>query len=145
MIAKIENIVCIGEGVDPSEIHCRDRRFEVREVRQIIMYFAKEMTGKTWSEIGGYFDLDHATAMYSHRVVQQQREVDRSFREKLKRHERRLKAVKIDKMVIKAGETFKPLELEVMKLEKKITELKEIIEMIRLELTYLNIENENNR
>ena len=138
MISKIENIVCIGEGLDPSEIHVKDRYNEIKEVRQIIMYFARKMTNKSWKLIAGYFNLDHSTGMHSFKTIQNLIDTDRQFRERMIRHENRLKAIKIDKMVNIANDTFKPLEFEVMKLEKKIFDLREAIEEIRECMKFIN-------
>jgi hypothetical protein len=130
----IENMICVGAGITPAEIHCKSRNGELKETRQIIMYFAKKMTTKTWAQIAGYFELDHATAMHSYKTVQNLIDTDRTFREKIKRHEMRLKVIKIDRMVEVANDTFKPLEFEVLKLENKICKLREMVEVIKEEL-----------
>ena len=146
MIQKIENIICIGEGLTPEEIHCKSRNGELKEARQIIMYFAKEMmpSSTTWKMIAGYFGLDHATAMHAHQHITDLMDSDKSFRDKIKRHEMRLKAIKIDKLVTIAVDKFKPLEFEVMKLEKEINNLVELIMRIREEIKILNCYEINN-
>lgn len=131
MISNIENIICIGEGVTPHEIHCKSRNGELKETRQIIMYFARKMTSMSWSQIAGYFDLDHATAMHAYNTIQNLIDSDRNFRLKMKAHEIRLKAIKIEKMVILVGETFKLLEFESLKLEKRISDLKFMVQEIK--------------
>ena len=131
MMQKIENIVCIGEGIMPNEIHCKSRNGELKDTRQIIMYFARKMTSKSWSQIAGYFDLDHATGMHAYKTIENLIETNRLFREKMKLHEKRLKAIKIEKMVLSADNNLRLLEYELLKHEQKISDLKVMIQEIK--------------
>ena len=140
MISKIENIICIGEGLSPEEIHNKCRNGELKETRQIIMYFSKKMTNKTWKAIGDYFDLDHATAMHAYKTIQNLVDTDKSFREKMLKHEHRLTILELDRSVKYANNTFKTLEFEGMKLEKKIADLLIQIAAIREKITEISIQ-----
>lgn len=140
MISKIENIICIGEGLSPEEIHNKCRNGELKETRQIIMYFSKKMTNKTWKAIGDYFDLDHATAMHAYKTIQNLVDTDKSFREKMLKHENRLTILELDRSVKYANNTFKTLEFEGMKLEKKIADLLIQIAAIREKITEISIQ-----
>ena len=136
MISRIENIICLSEGVNPVDIHCKSRLNGLKETRQIIMYFAKRLyPAKTWAEISAYFDLDHATAMHAYHTIQNIIDTDKVFREKMNNHNKRLKAIKIDKLLNDATINFQPLEFEVLKLENKINELKAKIELIKIEIS----------
>ena len=139
MLSKIENIICLGEGVTPGEIHSKSRKAELRETRQIIMYFAKELNpGWTLTNIAGYFGLDHATATHAQKTVINLVATNKQFREKIQKHRMRLKAIKIDKMVIHASDSVKPLAYELAKLELKITDLRLLINSIKADMVDIN-------
>jgi hypothetical protein len=140
MFDQIENIICIGEGLSPKEIHCKSRNGELKETRQIIMYFARKMTRKPWSVISGYFDLDHATGMHSYKTIENLMQTDKIFRQKMKLYETKLKAIKIEKMVINAGNTLKLLEFESLKLENRISDLKAMVKEIKEVYDVINSE-----
>ena len=136
MISRIEKIICLSEGINPIDIHCKCRKNELKETRQIVMYFAKRLyPSKTWQEISGYYGLEHATAMHAYKTIQNIIDTDRSFRDKMNNHNKRLKAIKIDKLINDANINFQPLEFEVLKLESKIMELKAKLELIKIEIS----------
>jgi hypothetical protein len=138
MISKIENIVCIGEGLTPEEIHNRCRNGELKETRQIIMYFAHRLTRKTWKEIGDYFDLDHATAMHAFKTISNLVQTDREFRGKILKHENRLAVLELDRRVSYVNNTFKTLEFDALKLESKLAELINKINKIKEDIQLLD-------
>jgi hypothetical protein len=140
MIEQIESIICVGEGVSPQEIHCKSRNGELKETRQIIMYFTRKMTKMSWAQIAGYFDLDHATAIHAERIISNFIKTDRIFKEKMKRHEIRLKTINIEKMSISAGMMLKTLEFESSRLEKKMTDLKIMVQEIKEVYDLINID-----
>lgn len=131
MIEQIESIICIGEGVTPTEIHCKSRNGELKETRQIIMYFSRKMTNMSWKQIASYFNLDHATAMHSYNTIQNFIQSDKKFKQKIKMHETRLKTINIEKMALNAGSMLKVLEFESAKLEKKFIDLKIMVQEIK--------------
>lgn len=58
------------------------RRFkELVEARQISMYFLKKKTNMTWKEIGRYFFVDHSTAIYATKNIENFIETDKRIRE----------------------------------------------------------------
>lgn len=64
MIEKIEAIICAGEGIDPEDLHTPRRKGEFNITRQMIMWFAKNETTMSLSEIANYFGrTNHATAL----------------------------------------------------------------------------------
>jgi hypothetical protein len=143
MISKIENIICLGEGVTPEEIHVKSRKGDVKETRQIIMYFTKELNpNMTWEKIAGYFELDHATGIHAQKTINNLINTNKTFNEKIKKHRIRLKAIKIDRMTDHASGIFKPLEFEVLKLEKKVIDLRRLITEIRSELGEINYQSQ---
>jgi hypothetical protein len=134
MIEKIENLICIGENVDPIEIHEKSRNGKLKEARQIIMYFARRTTNKTFAQIGSYFDLDHATVTYACKAVKDHIETNRLFREKMAIYENRVNIIKLDNVINYGSENFKSLEYEVMKFEKKLIDIQKYIDEIKTEM-----------
>ena len=47
----------------------RHREGEVAFPRQIAMYLARALTDLTWKKIGGWFRLDHSTAIHAHKII----------------------------------------------------------------------------
>lgn len=86
MIEAIENIVCAGEVVNPSDIHVEDRETKIKETRQIIMYLCKEQTTLTQKAIGEYFGMDHATVYNAWRRTQNICDTDSLFRAKIENY-----------------------------------------------------------
>lgn len=140
MLSKIENIICVGEGVTPREIHRKDRTDEFKETRQIIMFFAREMDPKLpWRRIAGYFGLDHATGMHANKTILNFIDSDKKFKAKINWHRSRLKAIKLDKMIAHASDIRRRLEFDALKLEEETSELNGLISQIKKELAGTNI------
>lgn len=134
MIKKIENIICVGEGYTPKEIHIRSREDGIKEARQIIMYFAKDNTTLTWDQIAKHFCLDHATAMSAYKRISGLIETDNMFQDKMQKYNNRIKAIKIDKMVEYSDERLAVITIEIGLFENKIQSLKDLVSEINQEL-----------
>ena len=78
-IKEIADTVCKVRGIDPEELKRKTRKQEIREARQIAMYFAL-LEGHSQSKAAGYFGLDHATAIHARKVVAEHMEWERNFR-----------------------------------------------------------------
>jgi hypothetical protein len=133
MIEKIESIICDGENLLPNEIHCKSRNGELRETRQIIMYFAKKMTKLPLARIGNYFKsedrpegIDHATVIHACKTIQGLRDTNRQFNEKLSNYEKRLNILSVEKKLIDLSGLIKATEYEIMSYESKLNNLKAI-------------------
>ena len=136
MLSQIENIICLEEGVLPSDIHKKSRKTTITEVRQIIMYFAKELDkNMSWAKISRYFDLDHATALHAHKTIQNRIDTNREFSTRMCKHRLNINSIS---MVVYASDILKPLNMELEKTEKKVVYLKEMIAKISKDLDDLN-------
>jgi chromosomal replication initiation ATPase DnaA len=61
--------VCRLTGTDPDIIKSKSRRLDVVIVRQVYCYTARELTGASMKEIGKVINRNHATVIYSCRVI----------------------------------------------------------------------------
>jgi hypothetical protein len=135
MIEKIENIICVGEGFTPDEIHVKSRETAIKETRQIIMYFAKSKTRMTWKAIADYFDMnEHSTVISACKRINDLIYTDESFKAKIEKYNKRIKAIELDKMAEYALSKLAGLELELAEHEKNILNIKDLVKEIHLEL-----------
>ena len=76
--------VCRHYQLDVSAIHTKTRKREVVQVRQIAMYLAKKHTDASSGKIGQLIgNKDHATVLHACKIVKDQIEVDKAFRQEL--------------------------------------------------------------
>jgi hypothetical protein len=136
-IESIEYIICKGENLTPSEIHIKDKRNEIAECRQIISYFAREMTKMSLYSIGAYFGLDHATAYYSCKTVKNHIETEKKYKAKIDDYEIKIKEIVVENTVIRAKTNLQDIELEIMQLETRIIDLKKLLTDVKYELVCL--------
>ncbi|HON18579.1 MAG TPA: chromosomal replication initiator protein DnaA [Salinivirgaceae bacterium] len=91
-IESIQNAVCSYFKIPVDEIKGRSRKREIVLVRQISMYFAKELTKDSLASIGKNIGgRDHATVLHACKSVKDMMEIDRNFRQSLLDIERILK------------------------------------------------------
>ena len=75
-----------------SAIHTKTRKREVVQVRQVAMYLAKKHTDSSSSKIGKLIgNKDHATVLNACKIVKDQVEVDKAFKEDIEEIEVSLK------------------------------------------------------
>lgn len=80
--------VCSHYQLDVSVIHTKTRKREVVQVRQIAMYLAKKHTDVSSGKIGQLIgNKDHATVLHACKIVKDQVEVDKAFRQELEKIE----------------------------------------------------------
>lgn len=65
----ITSAVAFHCGFEVAHLHKRGRTLPVVTARQIAMYFCHEMTRRSYSEIGRYFDRDHTTVIHAKRRI----------------------------------------------------------------------------
>lgn len=141
MISKIEAIVCEGEGFEPSHIHNHCRDLELKEARQIIMYFAKKETKMTLKAIAGYFNQDHATASHAIKTVGNYIDTDSVFREKIRLYQTKINELKDSfKKIDAVALLFESLERDAELLAQKVIGLQAVLLNIRSEVDKLNKE-----
>lgn len=76
----IVNIVCDLYNIYPKKIFQDTRKRELTKCRQISMYIARQLTELSLSEIGAYFNKDHATVLHSVKAVQKDIDTNRVFK-----------------------------------------------------------------
>lgn len=79
----IVNIVCDLYNIYPKKIFQDTRKRELTKCRQISMYIARKLTDLSLSEIGAYFNKDHATVVHSVKAVQKEIDTNRVFKSEL--------------------------------------------------------------
>jgi hypothetical protein len=57
-------------GYTPEQLVARDHHAHVTSVRQYAMWRAKKETGRTWLEVGRFFNRDHTTVIYAYRKIE---------------------------------------------------------------------------
>jgi hypothetical protein len=131
MIEKIEIIICNGENLTTKEIHVKNRCVNLKQTRQIIMYFTRKITGDSFDSISGYFGLNHATAMHAYKIIQGYIETDKKFAERMSYYEYKIKFLTLDKSVNFSKHILNDLEFEMIKFEKRVENLKKQIDEIK--------------
>ena len=85
--------VCTYYKVDTSTIHTKTRKREVVQVRQVAMYLAKKHTDTSSSKIGKLIgNKDHATVLHACKIVKDQVDVDKSFKQEIEAIEATLRS-----------------------------------------------------
>jgi hypothetical protein len=91
-IEYIQKIVCEYANITIPELHWKTRMRKIVQYRQIAMYFSKNLTEYSFSEIGAEIGgKDHATAMYACKTVRNLIETDKNFKLKIIEIENKLK------------------------------------------------------
>ncbi len=85
--------VCTYFKVDTSTIHTKTRKREVVQVRQVAMYLAKKHTDTSSSKIGKLIgNKDHATVLHACKIVKDQVDVDKAFKQEIEAIEATLRS-----------------------------------------------------
>lgn len=91
-IEQILRKVCSHYGMDEAVVHTKSRKRELVQVRQVAMYLAKKHTNSSTAKIGLLIgNKDHATVLHSCRIVENQAQVDKAFKNELTEIESSLK------------------------------------------------------
>lgn len=90
-IDDIVQVVAAEFSVDPQTLYSKSRLKEISMARQVSMYFAKEMTGKSLQEIGNHFNRTHATVINAIEVVTNTISVDPLYKRHILKIENKLR------------------------------------------------------
>ena len=83
-IDSIINKVCNYYHIDTSTIHTKTRKREVVQVRQVAMYLAKKYTDISSSKIGQLIgNKDHATVLHACKIIKDQVEINKTFKNEI--------------------------------------------------------------
>jgi hypothetical protein len=70
-VSEIQDVICAAYGVDIVELTAERRTARIVRARQVAMYLAKVMTGRSLPEIGRRFGgRDHTTVLHAVRKIE---------------------------------------------------------------------------
>lgn len=80
-IDQIQKIICDYFKISAEQIQSKTRKRDIVQARQLAMYFAKEYTGASLSNIGSKIgQRDHATVLHACKTIKNLSETDKMFR-----------------------------------------------------------------
>ncbi len=90
-IQDIQKVVCDYFQVEESVMLSKTRKREIVQARQVTMFLAKKYTNNSFSRIGAIVGRkDHATVLHACKTIQDQIDVNESFRTNIKEIENKL-------------------------------------------------------
>lgn len=94
LLPLIEQIVCIGEGVLPEQLHIKTRSREIVFARHTIMYFMMKYTSKTLDIIGSTYghNQGHCAAIYARKIINNLMETDKRINAKMTIYDLKIKS-----------------------------------------------------
>lgn len=91
-VSSIESIVCDYYNIKSELIHSASRKRQIVQARQIAMYLSKAYTEMSLAQIGSLIGKkNHATVLHACKIVKEQMEVDKNFREEISEIESKIK------------------------------------------------------
>lgn len=91
-IYDIADVVCMHFNIKKELIQTASRKREIVQVRQVAMYLSKQYTEMSLAQIGSVIGKkNHATVLHACKMVKDQLEVDKSFRDEISKIEKTLK------------------------------------------------------
>ncbi len=81
-ISYIEQIVCAVRGQQPERLQTRTRVRDIKETRQVVIYFSMK-EGHTYANSGGYYGLDHATAIHARTHINNMIDTEKQMRDEV--------------------------------------------------------------
>lgn len=89
-IESIQRYIADSYGLQLSDLQSTRRSRNIARPRQIAMYLAKKITGKSLPELGRKFMKDHTTVMHAIRKVDELISSDPKFKEEVEKHKNTL-------------------------------------------------------
>lgn len=84
-LEKIQDVVTSYLKVDPKDMHSKSRKREIVQARQVTMFLSKKYTDFSYAHIGKLVGKrDHATVLHACKTIQDNLDVDKSFRSTMK-------------------------------------------------------------
>jgi len=90
-IDNILDVVSAEFGVSQQVILGSGRQQTVSTARQVAMYLAKNLTSRSYVEIGNYFNRTHATVIHAIEAVSNQRDTNQGFDRQVAKLEKKLR------------------------------------------------------
>lgn len=92
-VNSIESVVCDFYNLKCELIHTASRKRQIVQARQVTMYLSKTYTEMSLAQIGSLIGKkNHATVLHACRIVKEQMEVDKIFREEIAEIEKKIKS-----------------------------------------------------
>lgn len=92
-ISAIEAVVCEFYNIKSELIHSASRKRQIVQARQVTMYLSKSYTEMSLAQIGSLIGKkNHATVLHACKMVKEQMEVDKTFREEIAEIEKKIKS-----------------------------------------------------
>lgn len=92
-VDSIQTAVCDFYNIKSELIHTASRKRPIVQARQVTMYLSKSYTEMSLAQIGSLIGKkNHATVLHACKIVKEQMEVDKAFREKIAEIEKKLKS-----------------------------------------------------
>ncbi len=92
-ISAIEAVVCEFYNIKSELIHSASRKRQIVQARQVTMYLSKSYTEMSLAQIGSLIvKKNHATVLHACKMVKEQMEVDKTFREEIAEIEKKIKS-----------------------------------------------------
>lgn len=92
-VNSIETAVCDFYNIKSELIHTASRKRPIVQARQITMYLSKSYTEMSLTQIGSLIGKkNHATVLHACKIVKEQMEVDKTFREEIEEIEKKIKS-----------------------------------------------------
>jgi len=80
----IQKVVCDYLKVSVSDMYSNSRKRDIVQARQLAMYLIKKYTEHSLAQIGRFCgDKDHATVLHACRTVENMKDTDKNFKERL--------------------------------------------------------------
>jgi chromosomal replication initiator protein len=89
-VARIQNIVALSYGLAPEDMRSKAMDRAIAWPRQVAMYLAREITGKSTPCLGRMFGRDHSTIIFSAKAVEQRMKTDPIYRADVEELRRRI-------------------------------------------------------
>lgn len=80
-------------NLETDQLYGKSRKREISDARQVLMYFAKNKTQLSSTNIGLRLARNHATVLHACKQVEQRMDIERKFRDEVEAIEKRLKTV----------------------------------------------------
>lgn len=92
-VDSIQTAVCDFYNIKSELIHTASRKRPIVQARQVTMYLSKSYTEMSLAQIGSLIGKkNHATVLHACKIVKEQMEVDKAFREEIAEIEKKLKS-----------------------------------------------------
>jgi chromosomal replication initiation ATPase DnaA len=78
-ISTIETVVCEELKIDKCLLFNKSRKRDILFSRQLMMYFLSVNFNYTYMFIGGHYGYDHATCMWSRKMIETLMSVDKNI------------------------------------------------------------------